>query len=242
MSKHHHCAGEPERADENPLSRRVREIKQKLYLSMNGVLSSELRERGIDYRVSFGVKLPILKQMAQQMAPDAMLADLLWAEDIRELKILAILLHPQESFTAQKALSWIESVRFSEIAELLSMYRLAKLENPVPVILHCLGSHTDMLVYTGYTALSRWFSAKDDLSESELNLVLDKAISNIIDDQLFLFNGAILALKKVGAKDIVLARSILDRIETLTFINCDKKHQIIDDLKFDFEYYLQTVL
>jgi len=242
MSKNHHCYTEAERADENPLSRKVREIKQSLYLSMNGVLSSELRERGINYRVSFGVKLPVLRQMAQKIAPDGELASLLWAEDIRELKILAILLHPQESFTGQIAIEWIESVRFSEISELLAMYRLSKLDNPSSVILHCLRSEVPLVVYTGYCSLAKWFSSKDDLSESEIEFILNKALSNIMDNQLFLYNGAILALKKVGAKDIVLAKSILERIDALTFINCDKKHQIIDDLKFEFEYYLQTVL
>ena len=42
----------------------VREIKGKLRLFMNGVLSQSLREKGLKYRLIFGVELPRLKEIA----------------------------------------------------------------------------------------------------------------------------------------------------------------------------------
>ena len=68
----------------------VREIKGKLRLFMNGVLSQSLREKGIKYRLIFGVELPRLKEIAAGYEQNHDLAQALWKEDIRECKILKI--------------------------------------------------------------------------------------------------------------------------------------------------------
>ena len=76
----------------------VREIKGKLRLFMNGVISQSLREKGLKYRLIFGVELPRLKEIASEYEPNHELAQALWKEDIRECKILAAYLQPIESF------------------------------------------------------------------------------------------------------------------------------------------------
>ena len=42
----------------------IREIKQQLRSLMNGAASASMREKGLNYKVNFGVELPRLKQLA----------------------------------------------------------------------------------------------------------------------------------------------------------------------------------
>ncbi|MDH6358859.1 DNA alkylation repair protein [Parabacteroides sp. PF5-9] len=87
---------------------------------MNGIASTSMREKGITYKLNFGVSLPKLKEIAKQYTPNPELAELLWNEDVRELKILATLLYPSPSFTKEKAEEWVIEIQHIEIAEQFS--------------------------------------------------------------------------------------------------------------------------
>ena len=43
---------------------RLREIKTQLRRSMNGAVSQSMREKGLDYKLDFGVELPRIKGIA----------------------------------------------------------------------------------------------------------------------------------------------------------------------------------
>lgn len=42
----------------------LKDIKTQLRLSMNGVVSQSMREKGLDYKLNFGVELPRIKSIA----------------------------------------------------------------------------------------------------------------------------------------------------------------------------------
>ena len=71
------------------LTEQLKEIKTQLRLSMNGAVSQSMREKGLVYKLNFGVELPRIKSIAAAYEKDHALAQALWKEDIRECKILA---------------------------------------------------------------------------------------------------------------------------------------------------------
>ena len=73
----------------------IREIRKQLRLAMNGVISTSMREKGIVYKLNFGVPYPEIKEIARKHKPNGELAAALWKEDIREFKILATFLQPR---------------------------------------------------------------------------------------------------------------------------------------------------
>ena len=42
----------------------IKEIKKQFRLFMNGVVSQSMREKGLEYKVNFGIELPRLKEIA----------------------------------------------------------------------------------------------------------------------------------------------------------------------------------
>ena len=71
---------------------KIREIKKQFRLFMNGVVSQSMREKGLDYKLNFGIELPRLKEIAAKFEQNHEVAQALWKENIRECKILAGLL------------------------------------------------------------------------------------------------------------------------------------------------------
>ena len=103
------------------LHEQLKDIKTQLHLSMNGAVSQSMREKGLVYKLNFGVELPRIKGIAAAYEKDHALAQALWKEDIRECKILAGLLQPVETFLPEIADIWVDTMPTVEIAELTSM-------------------------------------------------------------------------------------------------------------------------
>lgn len=95
----------------------IRNIRKQLRLAMNGVIANSMRQKGMNYKLIFGVPWPEIKQIAALHTPDANLARVLWQEDVREMKILATLLFPPEALTHDEARRWVSEIPYPEIAE-----------------------------------------------------------------------------------------------------------------------------
>ena len=104
----------------------VNEIKKELRASMNGILSARMREAGMPFRLIFGVELPRLRSIADEFPSDAQLAAQLWGQNIRETKLLAIMLMPPEAFTPEMADTWAETMVTAEEAQVMAMMLLSK--------------------------------------------------------------------------------------------------------------------
>lgn len=95
-----------------------KEIKQSLRMLMSGVTAQSLRDKGADYHLNWGANLLHLMEMASQYEPSLELATLLWADNIRECKILATMLMPTTEFSEQMAMEWINQTTTQEITEI----------------------------------------------------------------------------------------------------------------------------
>lgn len=97
----------------------VKKIKRSFRLFMNGVASSSMRDKGLEYKINWGIPVTRLRDMAAKYAPSVALAERLWESDVRECKILATMLMPAERFSEPMALSWLSACNNQEMVEML---------------------------------------------------------------------------------------------------------------------------
>lgn len=138
---------------EEHLHETTKRIKQSLRLSMNGIVSMHQRRQGLDYKINFGVEVPRLKSIAQEYSQSKELATALWQENIRECKLLAIFLMPQEHY-CEIAEKWIAETPFTEIADHLAMTILCKLPTAASDALRWIESSEGLTQYCGYLTLT----------------------------------------------------------------------------------------
>ena len=81
------------------IKEQLKDIKTQLRLSMNGAVSQSMREKGLVYKLNFGVELPRIKMIAEGYEKNHDLAQALWKEEIRECKILAVITLADTPFT-----------------------------------------------------------------------------------------------------------------------------------------------
>lgn len=103
------------------------EIRRIFRSRMNGVVSQNMRSYGSEYRINWGVSLLHLKEMAAEYEPDSEVARILWHDDVRESRIMALLLMPADGFDPETAREWIADLRNQEMAEMAATLLFSKL-------------------------------------------------------------------------------------------------------------------
>ena len=167
--------------DEN-VKEKLKKIKQSFRLMMNGPASQSMREKGLNYKINWGVPIPSLKQMAKEYGKDYDLAIELFKEDIRECKILATMIMPPEKFLPEIADIWMEQTISYEIAEQLA-FNLMQYVDYAPVIaFEWIASDKPLYKLTGYHLLSRFFMKGQEPDERGINEFLDQADSDLSGD------------------------------------------------------------
>ena len=159
------------------LHEQLKAIKTQLRLAMNGAASQSMRDKGLFYKINFGVELPRLKQIAAAFPKEHHLAQALWKEEIRECKILATMLQPVESFLPEIADIWVERIQTQEMAEIASMYLFQQLPYAPQKALQWMASEEPMTQACGLLTAARLLMKKGDLNERAENELLDQGMA-----------------------------------------------------------------
>lgn len=177
----------------------LKEIKTQLRLSMNGSASAIMRERGLKYKLNFGVELPRIKQIASQFEKNHDLAQALWKEDIRECKILAGLLQPIDTFFPEIMDIWIETMPSVEIAEMTCMHLFQYLPYAPQKSLQLIANEGEYQQICGYLTIARLLMKKNDMTERAENELLDQAVVSYLGGSFAVRKAVMTALKKYMA-------------------------------------------
>lgn len=140
------------------------DIKKELRASMNGILSARMREAGMPFKLIFGVELPRLQSIARDFPADAELANHLWNQNIRETRLLAIMLMPAQDFTAEMSRKWSETMVTAEEAQVLAMMLLSKAEQAKEICKAWLEEGKDLPATCACLCLRHLLAKGEDLS------------------------------------------------------------------------------
>ena len=156
---------------------KLKAIKRSFRTVMNGVASHSMREKGVGYKLNWGVSLVHLREMAATYGKDYDLAIALWKEDIRECKILATLIMPAERLLPEVADIWLEQTTSQELAEMLAANLLKDVSYAPEIAYRWMASDSDIRQICGFCILSRLFMRGQEPNERGINEFLDQAIT-----------------------------------------------------------------
>ena len=197
------------------MQQKLKEIKIKFRHAMNGIVSHNMRSQGADYKINFGLTLPLLKRIAAETPADAQLANALWGDTaVRESMMLAPLVYPIDEFTEAEANRWVETMPNTEVADICCKFLFCRL--PFARQKACEWSCSDrpLTQYTAFQLATAWLVAHPENTEaSNLGPVIDAAIAQATgqrDNRAF---AAVNLLKQAMHND-ALAAHILPLLQT----------------------------
>lgn len=178
----------------------LKEIKSKFRLYMNGPVSQSMREKGMDYKINFGIEYPRIKEIAAGYAANHELAQALWKENIRECKIMAGLLQPVETFYPEIAEIWIEDMRYPELAEYTVMNLFQRLPYASDVVFQWIADKREYFQLCGFLLMARLLGKGLVLNERAEAEFLDQALTSIESEYFTVCKAAALALRKYAGQ------------------------------------------
>ena len=112
---------------DNPEAERIyQEILLKIKRLQNRDVVNSMQKRGIEYKINFGVAIPMLHQIASNYTKNHLVALKLWNKQWRETMILATLLEEPSEVTENQMDFWVKNFQSTEIAEQAAMNLFSK--------------------------------------------------------------------------------------------------------------------
>lgn len=152
----------------------IKDIKKEFRAAMNGIASARMREAGAPYRLIFGVELPRLQEIAREFTPNHELAQELWNENVRESKILATMLMPNERFYPEIAYIWVDEIPTAELAQIATMCLFSRLTYAPSLAFEWIASDKEMRQLCGYLIITHLLRQGAELNEHSLNELRDQ--------------------------------------------------------------------
>ena len=213
----------------------IKEIKKQFRLFMNGVVSQSMREKGLEYKINFGIELPRLKEIAAKFEKNHDVAQALWKENIRECKILAGLLQPVETFYPEIADIWVEDMHYPEIADLTCMNLFQHLPYASEKAFQWIADEGEYFQYCGYMMLARLLMQGNEKNERAENELIDQALAALLSEGALVCRGASTALRRYASQRKENSKKLLKLLGTQTDSDNASLIALIEDIKLEAE-------
>ncbi len=213
----------------------IQAIRKDLRLSMDGILSTSMRDKGVDYKLNFGVTTPQLREIAKKYTIDKDLAEALWKENVRELRILATMLYPVDEFSEETANMWMEDTTGNpELKEQLCMNLLQNVPFSYNLVNTWAISEKDnarLLAYLLFVRLLRIKSVA--ITRLLLYPLLDSAVNDTKKESISLRHAALNALMNACRFGEEIGNYILDKITDYKDSEDNSKREIYEAISFE---------
>ena len=194
---------------------KLMKIKRSFRLLMSGPTSQSMTQKGLGYKINWGVPFIELKKMALEYGKDYELAIELWKEDIRECKILATLIMPAEKMLPEITDIWMEQVKSQEMAEMLAFNLLQYVDYAPAIAYEWIATDKTLYEIAGFQLLARHFANGQEANERGINEFLDQAAVALQGDNMGIKHAAancVLRFADLGEEYEKIARAALKGI------------------------------
>ena len=202
----------------------IKDIKGQFRLFMNGVVSQSMREKGLDYKLNFGIELPRLKEIAARYEKNHEVAQALWKENIRECKILAGMLQPVETF-------------YPEIAELTCMSLFQYLPYASEKAFEWMADEREYFQLCGFMLMARLLMKGNQLTERSEAEFLDQAMATLQSEGVLPRKAAATALKKFAVQSKENGKKVNRLLAPLTKSDKVEIASLAGEIKLETEYW-----
>ena len=194
---------------------KLMKIKRSFRLLMSGPTSQSMTQKGLGYKINWGVPFIELKKMALEYGKDYELAIELWKEDIRECKILATLIMPAEKMLPEITDIWMDQVKSQEMAEMLAFNLLQYVDYAPAIAYEWIATDKTLYEIAGFQLLARLFANGQEANERGINEFLDQATVALQGDNMGIKHAAancVLRFADLGEEYEKIARAALKGI------------------------------
>ncbi len=171
---------------QDDISNVVDDILKRLRMLMDGDVSAQMKDYGLEYELNYGTSVFLLKKMAKEYEGDNVLANRLWHRSCRETKILATLIAVEEDSSKDMINEWTVDLDKNEIAEQLGANLLWRLSGLLQISKEWLNDESMFRQASVWAALSVFLQKGGELDLKFCDEMLEKISVGLETDSHFL--------------------------------------------------------
>ena len=194
---------------------------------MNGAVADAMFYYGENYGLNYGVSLPTVREIAQAEGHDHALAEYLFKQQVRELKLAAFHIADPTLINASNSALWANGITNSELAEEAAFALLRHSPAVMEIVAEWLRSESEWVVYAAMMAAAR----NNAISTAEIESVID--IVSRYPDSRPIAQGAV-AMLAAAYLNVEFQSVVKSIIETLN--NCAATDYIREEMSWRMEF------
>ncbi len=194
--------------DNQDTEKKFQQILSLIKLRKNGEVSDLMNEKGLKYKLNWGVSLIALREIAKNFEPDHLLALKLWNKQWRETMILASMLDQPVEVTEEQMDFWTKSFENSEIAELVSTHLWVKSKFAFIKALEWCRGKKHLVHFTGIHLMGRLAISEKKALDEMFEPFFDELPTLARDPKLY--NVIYRAVIALGSRSLQLNKQCID--------------------------------
>jgi len=176
----------------------------------DGETAELLRYRGLQYNMMYGVSSAILYSYAKKLEKNQELADMLWKEDFREAKLLALMLSDPNTISDEALENMVCSFTNHELVENASLYLLPYVPNPIEKAYNWIEDDREFVKMTGYMLVNKIASRLKNVNFKQLAKFVPLYERDFTHSSFFVRNAVANAFQEVAFRKPGLKGHIVD--------------------------------
>ncbi len=210
-------------------SKEVDLIMKQLRLHMDGDVSHQMGQHGLNYQLNYGSSLLWIKDIAKPYKYNQELAERLWLRECRETMLIASMIAEAEKFDKEKLNQWFELVHTNEIAEQFGIHLLSRINNLEEILIDWSHNSNTFKKAAYWVALSIKIRNNENV---DVDTLLQRIENSLSHDSTFLqrIKGRFLrALCRNSEENLAKVESLLTKIAedmNLAFLAQELKSEV----------------
>lgn len=177
---------------------------------MNGAVADAMRYYGADYGLNYGVSLPTVREIARREGTNHQLAQYLYKQQVRELRLAALHIADAKQITPDSIDPWAEGVVNSEVAEEMAFALLREVESLPEIFDRWTSGENEMLAYSALMAAAATAVGRNVKAVERAIAVVDRFPTSRIIAQ-----GAVATLAAAAECDVEARRAVEQAVASL---------------------------
>jgi len=204
--------------------------------NQNGEAAKQMNHAGIAYNMNYGVSLLLLREFATSIGYNQNLALQLWNENIRETRLLSLMLRDPEQITEEEADSLVEQFVTGELAENACMHLFCKMPFAEQKIADWIPNEKIFVKMSGIFLAFRLVKMSVSLSENFFGSLFDLLEGETDKNIIYIKKGISLLLVAIASKSEEMKARVDSFIEKLDPDSSESARFIVANVSAELKY------
>ena len=205
------------------------DIIQKLRTLSNSKAIEGMARFGITPQKTFGVSIPNLRKIAQEVGRNRNLAQKLWVSDIRETRILASMIDEPKKVTEKQMERWVKDFDYWEICDQCCMNLFEKTQFAYQKAEEWSQREEEFVKRAGYVLMARLAVSDKKAEDSQFEKIFPLIKRGSTDHRNFVKKAVNWALRQIGKRNLDLNKKAIKVAEEIQKIDLKTAKWISSD-------------